>query len=157
MIKYTTGYIAGVFDLFHIGHLNILKKAKDNCQYLIVGINTDELVRQYKGKTPIIPYRERAAIVEAIRYVDKVVPIDNRDKVLAYNKLDFNILFAGDDWKGSRHYKDMEKKLSKFGVKIIYLPYTKGTSSTLLTSVLNDTIKSLLSDQGQTCGRQELD
>ena len=94
------GYTTGVFDMFHIGHLNILKRAKEQCDYLIVGVSTDELVQSYKNKLPIIPYAERSAIVEAIKYVDKVVPQKNRDKIAAFNEFKFNKMFVGDDWKG---------------------------------------------------------
>ena len=101
MKKYKVGYTTGVFDLFHIGHLNILQKAKEQCEYLIVGVSTDELVQEYKNKTPIIPYEERKRIVEAIRYVDKVVPQVNMNKREAWEREKFNALFHGDDWKGS--------------------------------------------------------
>lgn len=134
--KYKVGYTTGVFDLFHIGHLNILKRAKEYCDYLIVGVCTDELVQDYKNKTPIIPYEERAAIVEAIKYVDKVVPQTNRDKVIAHGKLSFDVVFLGDDWKGSNYYNETEKKLSDLGVDLVFFPYTKGTSSTKLAEVL---------------------
>jgi len=130
------GYTTGVFDLFHIGHLNILKKAKEMCDYLIVGVSTDELVFSYKNKKPIIPYEERKKIVEAIRYVDEVVPQINRDKLEAQKQIRFDIMFVGDDWKGSKLFSATEKEFKKSGVEIIYLPYTKGTSSTVLSETL---------------------
>jgi len=135
------GYTTGVFDLFHIGHLNILRKAKENCDYLIVGVSTDELVQSYKNKLPIIPYSERKAIVEAIRYVDEVVPQENRDKVEAQLRLKFNVMFHGDDWKESPLFIETEKRFKEIGVKIVYFPYTKGTSSTLLADVLQKVLK----------------
>ena len=141
--KYKVGYTTGVFDLFHIGHLNILKRAKEYCDYLIVGVCTDELVQDYKNKTPIIPYEERAAIVEAIKYVDKVVPQTNRDKVLAHKELNFDVVFLGDDWKGSKYYNQTEKKLNALGVDLVFFPYTKGTSSTKLSEVLEKLRSSL--------------
>lgn len=126
------GYTTGVFDMFHIGHLNILKKAKDYCDYLIVGVTTDELCVSYKHKTPILPYEERKAIVEAIRYVDEVVPQTDRDKYSAWERLQFNRMFVGDDWKGSPLFSEVEQKFRKVGVDIVYFPYTQGTSSTIL-------------------------
>ena len=138
MIK---GYTTGVFDLFHIGHLNILKRAKEMCDYLIVGVSTDELVENYKGKTPIIPYEERKAIIEAIKHVDEVVPQTSRDKWDALEKIRFNVMFVGDDWKGSPLFLETEKRFKEKGVDIFYFPYTEGTSSTLLAEVLRKVVK----------------
>lgn len=131
------GYTTGVFDMFHIGHLNILKRARENCDYLIVGVSTDELVQAYKHKTPIIPYEERIAIVEAIRYVDRVVPQTDRDKAAAQERLGFDIMFVGDDWKGSPLFTQVEETFRKRGVEVMYFPYTKGTSSTMLGQKLS--------------------
>lgn len=130
------GYTTGVFDMFHIGHLNILKRAKEQCDYLIVGVSTDELVQNYKNKTPIIPFEERKAIVEAIKYVDKVVPQKNRDKYSAYEEYKFNVMFVGDDWKGKPLFEEVEKRFKEVGVEVVYFPYTKGTSSTILKEKL---------------------
>lgn len=135
--KYKVGYTTGVFDLFHIGHLNILKKAKEQCDYLIVGVSTDENVLSYKNKTPVIPFEERIAIVESLKYVDKVVPQTNMDKFQAWENLKFNAIFHGDDWKGSKMYEEIEKKFKSVGVEMVFFPYTKGTSSTILGEVLN--------------------
>lgn len=132
MKKYRLGYTAGVFDLFHIGHLNILKKAKEYCDELIVGVSTDELVLNYKNKVPVIPYEERVSIVSAIKYVDKVVPQVNRNKFEAWEKLKFDVMFVGDDWKGSKLFTEVEQQFREVGVDIIYFPYTQGTSSTML-------------------------
>ena len=129
------GYTKGVFDLFHIGHLNILKRAKEHCDYLIVGVTVDELV-SYKGKRAFIPYEERAAIVGAIKYVDEVVPQESMDKMEAWKKLHFDKMFVGDDWKGTDVWKHWEKEFSKVDVEIIYFPYTKQTSSTELRDAL---------------------
>jgi glycerol-3-phosphate cytidylyltransferase len=134
--KYKVGYTTGVFDLFHVGHLNILKKAKEQCEYLIVGVSTDENVMSYKKKKPVIPFEERIAIVEALKYVDEVVPQTNMDKFQAWEKLKFNAIFHGDDWKGSKMYEEIEQKFSDVGVDIVYFSYTKGTSSTILADVL---------------------
>lgn len=131
------GYTTGVFDLFHIGHLNLLKKAKENCDYLIVGVSTDELVQEYKSKTPVIPYEERKRIVESISYVDEVVAQIDRDKYRAWETYKFDKMFVGDDWKGNKLFVELEEKFIKNGTEIVYFPYTKGTSSTLLKSVLN--------------------
>lgn len=138
MHKKIVGYTTGVFDLFHIGHLNILKRAKEQCDYLIVGVSTDELVYGYKNKKPIIPFYERIEIVKAIRYVDEVVPQTCLDKFEAWKKIKFNRIFHGDDWKGSDLYIEAEKKLNSVGVEMVFLPHTEGTSSTLLTEVLHN-------------------
>ncbi len=130
------GYTAGVFDLFHIGHLNILKKAKEQCDYLIVAVSTDELVQEYKNKTPVICYDERVQIVEAIRYVDKVVPQVDRDKFAAWERHGFHKMFVGDDWKGSPLFEELEQRFAPHGVEIVYFPYTQGTSSTFLKQTL---------------------
>lgn len=131
--KYKVGYTTGVFDMFHIGHLNILARAKEQCEYLIVGVSTDELVREYKHKTPTIPFENRVAIVEAIKYVDKVVPQTNMDKLSAWKELKFDAVFHGDDWRGSKMYDEIEQKLNAHGVDMVFLPHTEGVSSTLLT------------------------
>ena len=133
----TIGYTTGVFDLFHVGHLNILRKARENCDYLIVGVSTDELVKEYKNKTPIIPFDERVAIVSAIKYVDRVVPQKTRDKFKAWETYQFDRMFVGDDWKGSELFLAVEKKLKEQGVDVIYFPYTTGTSSTILRETIN--------------------
>ena len=135
--KYKIGYTTGVFDLFHIGHLNILKKAKEKCEYLIVGVSTDEVVKTYKNKTPIISFEERKAIVEAIKYVDEVVPQRSMDKFKAWEQNHFDVIFHGDDWKNSDMYNEMERKLRSVGVDFVYFTYTQGTSSTILAKVLN--------------------
>lgn len=137
MKKFKVGYTTGVFDMFHIGHLNILKLAKEMCDYLIVGVSTDTLVSEYKHKTPIVPFSERFAIVESIKYVDKVVPQSSMNKYEAWKNLRFDALFHGDDWKGSAMYNEIEKKFADVGVSIVFLPHTSGTSSTLLSEKLN--------------------
>jgi len=140
--KYKIGYTSGVYDLFHIGHLNILQKAKEKCDFLIVAVSTDELVQKYKNKLPVIPFEERVAIVNAIKYVDKVVPQENRDKMLAYDKYNFDAMFVGDDWKGSDFWVNFEKELNEKGSEVVYFSYTKEVSSTLLKEVLNKIKKS---------------
>lgn len=132
------GYTTGVFDMFHVGHLNILKRAKENCDYLIVGVSTDENVETYKHKKPVVPYEERVAIVEAIKYVDKVVPQASMDKFSAWERLHFDRLFHGNDWKGTSMYNEVEMRLKAVGVEVIYFQYTQGTSSTLLKEKLDN-------------------
>ena len=134
--KYKIGYTTGVFDMFHIGHLNVLKNAKAQCDYLIVGVSTDELVRSYKHKTPVIPFEERKAIVEAIKYVDMVVPQTSMDKFAAWEQIRYEAIFHGDDWRGSDLYNEVERKLNAVGVDMVFLPHTEGTSSTMLKDVL---------------------
>lgn len=136
MKKYKVGYTTGVYDMFHIGHLNVLRNAKEQCDYLIVGVSTDELVKSYKHKIPVIPFEERIAIVEAIKYVDQVVAQTSMDKFEAWEQLHFNAIFHGDDWKGSDMYNEIEKKLNAVGVDMVFLPHTQGTSSTMLQGVL---------------------
>tara|TARA_Y100000768_G_scaffold389020_1_gene390452 strand:+ start:16381 stop:16797 length:417 start_codon:yes stop_codon:yes gene_type:complete len=132
------GYTTGVYDLFHVGHLNLLRNAKSLCDRLIVGVTVDELVN-YKGKSPIIPFQERSEIVRSIKYVDAVVPQYDMNKVEACEKVKANILFVGDDWYNTEKWKDYEKQLTSKNIKVLYFPYTKGTSSTLI----NDTLKKL--------------
>lgn len=134
------GYTTGVYDMFHIGHLNVIRKAKEQCDYLIIGISTDELAEKEKHKTPVIPYEERVAIVSALKYVDQVVPQSDIDKVAAWKRYHFNKLFVGSDWEGTPRWKVYEEEFRPLGVSIIYLPYTDGISSTKLTSVIKDII-----------------
>lgn len=129
--------------MFHIGHLNIIQRAKAMCDYLIVGVSTDELVRHEKNKTPVIPYAERAAIVAAIRDVDRVVPQPDKNKLQAWEKYRFHKMFVGSDWEGTPQWKQYEKQFAPLGVEIVYLPRTEGISSTQLTGV----IKKILDEQ----------
>jgi glycerol-3-phosphate cytidylyltransferase len=129
------GYTAGVFDLFHIGHLNLLKNAKGMCDKLIVGVTTDDLV-QYKGKKPIIHFEDRIEIVRNIKFVDGVVAQSDMDKLSMCKKLKANILFVGDDWYNSEKWNDYEEAFKKEKIKIIYFPYTKGVSSTKISKIL---------------------
>lgn len=134
--KMLVGYTSGVYDLFHIGHLNLLKKAKGLCDKLIVGVSTDKLV-EYKHKHPVIPFEERIEIVRSCKFVDAAIPQEKLDKYKMWEKLHFDILFVGDDWYNSPSWKEMEEKFDKVGVRVVYFPYTKGTSSALLNEVLN--------------------
>ena len=138
MKKRVIGYTTGVFDMFHIGHLNILKNAKERCDYLIVGVSTDELVMKEKNKTPVIPFDERVEIIKAIKYVDQVVPQENKDKYSAWEKYGFDKMFVGSDWKGTPAWEKYEEQFSEIAVEIIYLPHTDGTSSTILRKKITD-------------------
>lgn len=137
------GYTAGVYDLFHIGHLNLIKNAKGMCDKLIVGVTTDELVL-YKNKKAVIPFLERIEIVRSIKYVDAVVAQENMDKLTMCLKLKASILFVGDDWYNTEKWNVYEKEFTENGIKIVYFPYTKGTSST----IINETLKKLRSSKG---------
>ena len=139
MKKYKIGYTCGVFDLFHVGHLNLLERCKEQCEYLIVGVCDDKYVTDIKKKIPVYSEKERVRILQALKVVDKaeVVSIEEtNDKMLAWNKFEFDVLFSGDDWKGSERYKKTEEQFSQKGVNIEYLPYTKGIS----TSQIKDKI-----------------
>ena len=134
--KITVGYTTGVYDMFHIGHLNILKNAKEQCDYLIVGVSTDELVEHDKNKKPVIPFSERLQIVSSIKYVDQVVPQDNKNKLEAWQKYHFDKMFVGSDWQGTPQWEKFEEEFEPLGVEIVYLPHTDGISSTQLTAVI---------------------
>ena len=131
------GYTAGVYDLFHVGHLNLLKSAKGLCDKLIVGVTVDELVL-YKGKKAMIPFEARIEIVRNIKYVDAAVPQYDMDKLTMCKKLGATILFVGDDWFGTDKWEEYEKQFNEAGIKIIYFPYTKGISSTKINKALVD-------------------
>tara|TARA_Y100001933_G_C18962199_1_gene548645 strand:- start:914 stop:1339 length:426 start_codon:yes stop_codon:yes gene_type:complete len=136
MKKIIVGYTSGVYDLFHIGHLNMLRNAKSMCDKLIVGVTTDELV-SYKNKKAVIPFHERIEIVRNIKCVDVVVPQTNMDKITQWKKLKYDIMFVGDDWYDTEKWQEFDKSFRKFNVDIIYFPYTKGISSTKLNSILD--------------------
>jgi len=130
------GYTTGVYDLFHIGHLNLLKNAKGMCDKLVVGVTVDDLVT-YKGKRAMIPFEDRIEIVRSIKYVDAAVPQYDMDKLSACKKLGASLLFVGDDWYASEKWEQYEKDFEKEGIRIMYFPYTKGISSTQITKALN--------------------
>lgn len=136
MSKRVIGYTTGVYDMFHIGHLNVIRRAKELCDYLIVGVSTDELVQHDKHKAPVIPFEERAAIIEAIKYVDLVVPQVDKNKIAAWEKYHFDKMFVGSDWEGTPQWQQFEKEFAPHGVEIVYLPHTDGISSTKLTAVV---------------------
>lgn len=130
------GYTSGVFDLFHIGHLNLLRNAKSLCDKLVVGVTTDELLWVYKKKRAVVPFNERIELVRNIKCVDVVIPQNDMNKFEYWKKLKFDVMFVGDDWYDTEKWKDFEKQFDNVGVKIIYFPYTKGTSSTMINSIL---------------------
>ena len=129
------GYTTGVYDLFHIGHLNLLKNAKGLCDKLIVGVTIDKLV-EYKNKRAVIPFEERIEIVRSIKYVDVAVPQEDIDKFKAWEKLHFDVLFVGDDWYKSDRWQQLEDKFKQVRVRVVYFPYTKGVSSTIINQTL---------------------
>lgn len=135
--KYKIGYTTGVYDMFHIGHLNILKRAKEMCETLIVGVTTDELCFKRKNKYPIICEQDRMSIVEAIRYVDKVVPQTDMDKIKPVKEYGADAVFVGSDWKGTDAWNKYEKEFAEVGCTVVYLEHTDGISSTILRDKLN--------------------
>ncbi len=137
--KYHVGYTCGVFDVFHVGHLNLLERCKEMCDILIVGVCDDTYVREIKNKEPVYPENERVRILKALKVVDDAVLVDietTNDKQLALDKFKFDVLFSGDDWKGSERYKRTEEQFAKQGVSIEYFPYTQGISTTQIKESL---------------------
>lgn len=141
MKKYHIGYTQGTFDMFHVGHLNIVNKAKDLCDILIVGVNSDELVHSYKDKTPIINENDRQLIVSNIKAVDKCMIVNTLDKEEIWNEIHFNAIFIGDDWKNNERWKNTENILEKYNAEVIYLPHTDGISSTILRPMESNKIE----------------
>lgn len=137
MKPFKIGYTTGVFDMFHIGHLNILRRAKEQCDFLVVGVTTDELCLKRKNKMPIINEKDRMAIVEAIRYVDKVVPQSDMEKIRPVKELGADAVFVGSDWKGTDAWNNYEKQFAEVGCTVVYLDHTDGISSTMLRDTLN--------------------
>ncbi len=141
------GYTTGVFDLFHIGHLNLLRNAKSVCDKLIVGVTTDELIYQYKFKKAIIPFTERVEIVRSINCVDAVIAQETMDKFAVWEKLKFDVMIVGDDWYNSPKWNEIENKFKSVGVRIVYFPYTKGTSSTIINKMIMEERNRMSGDQ----------
>ena len=133
------GFTDGCYDLFHIGHLNLLKKCKEYCDYLVVGVNTDEYIKEYKNKTPIIPLEERMEIIKSIKYVDEVVAINKDNYGLpSLKKYNADYIFVGDDWKGTEKWNKLEKLYNENGIKVVYFPYTKHISTTILRKKIKE-------------------
>jgi glycerol-3-phosphate cytidylyltransferase len=137
MIDGRIGYVPGVYDMFHVGHLNILRNARLACSHLIAGVVSDEMAEQAKGKAPIVPTAERVAIVRGIRYVDEVVVEDVPEKLEMWRRLRFDVIIKGDDWRGTAKGAKLETDFGPLGVQVVYLPYTVHTSSTMLRQVLH--------------------
>jgi len=138
-----TGYVPGVFDMFHIGHLNILRRSAERCDRLVAGVVTDELVEEMKGYRPIVPWEERAEIVGALSVVDEVVSDTSLDKRLVHATRSFDVLFKGSDWAGTDKGRQLEAYLAELSVEVVYLPYTEHTSSTMLREALHRLASSL--------------
>ena len=141
MKKYKRGYTQGVYDMFHVGHLNLINHAKMHCEYLVVAVNADQLVMDYKHKSPVISQEERRYIVENIRAVDEAVIAFTLDKIEQLKKYRFDAIFIGYDWKGNPRWKATEEELSRYGVDVVYLPHTDGISSTSLTAVKENQVE----------------
>ena len=134
--KYKIGFTDGVYDMFHVGHLNMIKEAKKHCDYLIVGVHSDEIVEGYKNRKTVINENDRREIIEAIKYVDKAVINRTRDKLKLFEEHHFDVVFIGDDWKGTERWNNFEKVLGEVGVSVEYIPYTKGISTTQIREKL---------------------
>lgn len=130
--KKIIGYTQGVFDMFHIGHLNLLNNAKARCDHLVVGVNSDILVQSYKNKTPVVDEQTRKIIVENIKAVDEAYVVNTLDKVEIRKQIPFDVIFIGDDWKGSPRWSKTQDRLREFGVEVVFLPYTQSISSSIL-------------------------
>lgn len=135
--KYQVGYTDGVFDLFHIGHLNMIEAAKSQCEHLIVGVHGDDVVEEYKHRRPIINENDRRRIVASIKGVDRAVVNRFRDKMKLWELYHFNVIFIGDDWKGTERWNNFEKILNEINVDVVYVPYTKGISTTEIREKLH--------------------
>lgn len=139
MKKYRVGFTCGVYDLFHVGHLNLFERCKEMCDYLVVGICGDDYVREIKHKEPVIPEEDRLRIVGALKCVDEVCPVtieETIDKIAAWNHFKFDVLFAGDDWKGTERFKETERQFEGTDVAIEFLPYTQKVSTTKIREKL---------------------
>ena len=143
IMKYKVGYTQGVFDMFHIGHLRLINHAKEQCEILIVGVNSDNLVEQYKKKTPIINESDRSEIVRNLKAVDECEIVSTLDKVEIYKQIQFDAIFIGDDWKGNERWLQTEKDLAAYDVPVVYLPHTPNVSSTILKPLSNQSIDGL--------------
>lgn len=148
------GYTTGVFDLFHIGHLTLLRNARALCDRLVVGVTTDELLLAEKSKHSVIPHHERMEIVRSINYVDAVVAQDHMDKMAMWERLRFDIMFVGDDWFNSPRWRQLGASFEEVGVKVVFFPYTQGTSSTLINEVLEERRAAMRADGPITPGQE---
>jgi glycerol-3-phosphate cytidylyltransferase len=141
MMGQIVGYAPGVFDLFHVGHLNILRQARERCDRLLAGVCSDELVVRLKKRPPVVPLSERLEILRSIRYVDDVFVADTEDRVAIWKELGFDVIFKGDDWLGTPVWESIEADFAKLGVRVVYFPYTAQTSSTLIRGALDALVR----------------
>ncbi len=139
--KYKRGYTTGVFDMFHIGHLNILRRAKEQCEFLIVGVTTDSLCYERKNKFPVINEKDRMEIVESIKYVDMVLPQKDMNKFQAVKDLGCDVVFVGSDWKGTKQWNKYELEFAQLNCEVVYLQHTDGISSSILRDKHNTQFK----------------
>jgi glycerol-3-phosphate cytidylyltransferase len=135
-MKPVVGYAPGVWDMFHIGHLNILRRARAHCDWLIVGVVTDDSVLRVKGRWPVVPLADRMAVLAALSLVQEVVVDDSRDKVEMWHRLHFDVVFKGDDWKGTPKGDTLERGMAAVGARVVYFPYTREVSSTAMRTRL---------------------
>lgn len=152
MKKYKNGYLAGVFDLYHVGHLNLIRRAKERCDYLMIGLLTDEMVVKLKKNPPYIPFEERKQILESVRYVDQVVAVteENHEKMKAWNLYHFDCLFSGDDYSQNFYWQEDQRSLQSVGSDIEFFPYTKSTSSTKIKAAINRSLQKEMYRRGKT-------
>lgn len=152
MKKYKNGYLAGVFDLYHVGHLNLIRRAKERCDYLMIGLLTDEMVVKLKKNPPYIPFEERKQILESVRYVDQVVAVteENHEKMKAWNLYHFDCLFSGDDYSQNFYWQKDQRSLQSVGSDIEFFPYTKSTSSTKIKAAINRSLQKEMYRRGKT-------
>lgn len=150
MKKYKIGYTQGVFDMFHIGHLNLINRAKDHCEFLIVGVNADLLVEKYKHKIPVVNEINRAHIIRNLKAVDQCEIVHTLDKIEIHKKFNFEVIFIGDDWKGNPRWIQTEYELAAYGAKVLYLPHTTGISSTILREEKDNCVKEITSGVSQS-------
>lgn len=135
---YGVGYASGVFDMFHVGHLNLLRRARNRCRHLVVGVASDEYVDEIKGRPAVVPCDERIDIISSLGIVDEVVIDRSEDKTLIWQQVPFDVIFKGTDWQGTPKGYRLERAMQAVGADVIYFPYTRQTSSTLLRTYLND-------------------
>ncbi len=139
--KFKIGYTQGVYDMFHIGHLNLINRAKEQCEYLIVGVNSDKLVQAYKHKETVIKEVDRAEIVRNLKSVDECIIVDTLDKLQINEQIHFDAIFIGSDWYGNPRWMQTKEDLAKLGVEVVFLPHTEGVSSTMLRTEMSHKVE----------------
>lgn len=136
--RFDVGYSSGVFDMFHVGHLNLLRRARNHCSHLVVGVGSDEYVENLKGRPPVVPCDERIDIISALGIVDEVIIDRSEDKVAAWQQRPFDVIFKGNDWQGTPKGYRLENSMAEIGVTVVYFPYTQHTSSSMLRAFLTE-------------------